>query len=276
MDRWGAQAFYFQPRANGTDGSQRFHLAGAALDIPMDGTLTLSEVMEADHTGALENGVAIRSATRHFPGVRYAIRTDKFAFEGEFVAQRGSAKPVATGAKTITYSGSAGSMSGLWKQDLGRLGDGVARLSVAEGSGDNPASATRNEGFHPSFGRRFDGLERDGWGDFFGATVYDAIGPSTTTANGLPAGISGIRVVRAGVTLPEYRRIRADLDLYLFRAVQTASSASLGHETDFRLSYAVKDRLLFRASAAFFTPGAAMGPKAISAKRVTFEISGKF
>lgn len=276
LERWGAQAFYYQPRATGTGGADRVHLAGAALDFKSDGTLTFYEVLEADHASPVESGVRLRSAVRHFPGLRYQVRNDQFAFEGEGALQRGSAEPAAAGAKNISYRGAAASLSGLWRQDLGRFGSGMARLSVAEGSGDNPSTAGKNEGFFPSFGHRFDGLERDGWGDFFGASLYDAIGPSTTTANGLPAGVSGIRVVRLGVTPPDYRGIRLDLDFLRFEASQAPASREIGHEYDLRLSYAVKDRLLFRLTGAFFSAGKALSAKHASARRIGLEVSGRF
>ena len=273
---WGAQVFYFQPDAHGTAGADRLHLAGAELDIQLDGILTLSDIIEADHTGALENGVPMRLAERQFPGVRYTVRTDQFAFAGEAVMERGSAKPQDPTLAKVKYEGSAAVMEGVWKQDLGRLGWGSARLSVAQGSGDNPATPDKDEAFRPTFGHRYDGLERDGWGDYFGASLYDAIGPSTTTVNGLPANVSGIRVVRAGVTLPEIHKVRPDLDYYLYQASTAPGSHDLGSEIDIRLTYAIKDRLLFRLSAAYFSPGNAMGATKTGGSRYGIEASGRF
>lgn len=273
---WGGQAFYFQPRAGGTSAADRLHLAGAALDLPTDGVLTVSHVIEADHSGVTEAGIAMRSAVRHFPGLRYTVRTDQFAFEGEGVLQRGSATPLAAGASKVAYRGSAGQLLGLWRQEMGRFGAGTARLGVMEASGDDPATAGKNEAFFPTFGHRYDGLERDGWGEFFGASPYDAIGPSTTTANGLPAGVSGLRSVRVGATLPLFHDIRFDVDYYLFRASKAPSSRDLGKELDLRGIYNIKERLFFKASAAFFSSGKALSPKSTSASRFLFEISGKF
>lgn len=276
---WKAQGYYFQPRSLSASASDKVHVAGLSLDIPLAGSLQLNEMVESDGSSFVENGTALRGAVRHFPGARYLLKTDQFAFEGEGVLQRGSARPAAPGAKDIPYKGTAGLITGTWKQDLGRFGIGLARLSAGESTGDN-ASTAANESFYPSFGHRFDGLERDGWGDFFGASLYDAIGPSTTTTNGLPPGLSGLRIVRLGVTPPKFLGMTLDLDYLLFQAGRAAAgSRSLGNELDLRLTYKVQDRLMLRLSGAFFTASHAIRPVGTGqakGQKFGFEVSGSF
>lgn len=114
----------------------------------------------------------------------------------------------------------------------------------------------------PSHGHRYDGLERDGMGEFFAATPYDAFGGrSTSTLSGLPVGVSGIQTVNIGFTPPAYYGIMLDIDYYLYQATRTASgpSTTLGREWDFKLRYRIHDKVSLQASAALFTIGPAIG-----------------
>ena len=73
---------------------------------------------------------------------------------------------------------------------LPRLGEGIARMSVARGSGDHADTPTRDEAFFPAHGHQFNGLDRSGFGDFFGATPYNAFGGNYGDKNLLlPPGI---------------------------------------------------------------------------------------
>ena len=110
--------------------------------------------------------------------------------------------------------------------------------------------------------------------------MYDAIGPSTTTQNGLPSGLTGLRVVRIGVTPPTFLGMTLDLDYFLYQASQAgAGSRSLGKEFDAKLSYKVEDRLLIRLVGAFFTAGTGIRPQGTgnaSGRKFSLEVSGRF
>lgn len=161
-------------------------------------------------------------------------------------------------------------------------------------SGDK-GDANKDNSFRPSFGHKFDGLERTGFGEFYGATLYDAVpstryssSASTPTVSGLPPGNSGIRVIGAGVTAHPTSLISVGIDYYVYTAQENssipgqanfspaASESSLGTELDIGIGFSYTSYMAFRASAAFFSPGKAYGNFGDDAHRFTVEAIGRF
>lgn len=297
---WGlkAEGFLFQAM-HPTQGNGTLDLLGGTLELPSEGTWQLNQLIERDRrdqlaavngcpavAGGLPAGCSVSQARRYITSLRYQIRTGPLVFDGEAAMQKGSATPTGPTAAPnhITYNGNAEVIKAKWRQtfyrskDTGRSIEGIARMSFARGSGDDPATATTDEAFFPSNGRRYDGLEREGFGEFFAATPYDAFGgQSTATATGLARGLSGIIALGFGATPPAWRGLVLDLDYYLYQADRTIGSGrALGTETDFRLRHDIKDRLTLRLTAAFFSGGSALNPGKPSARRYLFEASGRF
>lgn len=155
-------------------------------------------------------------------------------------------------------------------------------------SGDSGGGTDKS--FRPSFGHKYDGLERGGFGEFYGATLYDAQpsaaynpGASTSTVSGLPPGYSGMRVIGAGFTAHPTALLSIGFDYYVYTAQETASSSfplstaesSLGSEMDIGIGFAYTNYLSFRASASFFSPGKAYA-KQENARRYLIEAIGRF
>src|SRR6185312_10255656 len=169
-----------------------------------------------------------------------------------------------------------------WKQSLYHTGEGIARVSLARGSGDRGDTKTTDEAFYPSHGHRYDGFERSGFGDFYGATPYDAYGGnySTTTKSGLPSNTSGISVVGAGFTTPAYHGFLIDIDGYLYQATRASSSSgfgsTLGDELDLHLRYPIRDQFSLNAGMAYFKSGQITDTRKTVARRYSFEASGRF
>lgn len=258
-------------------------LAGFSLEIPTEGTWQINQMIEKDQTTqfvaplgcggstgpyAMPVGCLASKATRWFSSVRYQLTFGPLVFDGEAALQKGVATPTGpTAARNhITFNGNAQIVRAKWKQtfysnsETGRKIQGIARIVVARGSGDNPSTPTTDEAFFPSHGHRTDGLERAGFGEFFGATPYDAIQTqSTTTASGLLPNASGIATVGVGITPPAFHGVVLDVDYFLYQAdkVATGPHRTLGTELDLRLRYDIRDRLQFRASMAYFTAGPA-------------------
>jgi hypothetical protein len=156
-------------------------------------------------------------------------------------------------------------------------------------SGDSGGSD--DSSFHPEFAHRFDGLERSGFGEFYGATLYDAQPSfsynslaSTPSVSGLPAGYSGLRVIGAGVTTHPTDLLSIGVDYYVYSAEETpsptnfglgSSDSSLGTELDIGAGFAYTSYLTFRGSFALFSPGAAY-PNKSNATRILIEAIGRF
>ena len=293
-------------------GGNPLTLFGFAVDLPTDGVWQLNQLFEREQglepvygcTMSDAGGNAVTDTPgnpancysskvwRSFTSIRYNLSYGPFVFDGEAAIERGMATPAsnpdpdfaAAGAvapRRITYNGNAQVVRAKWKQSLPRMtGEGIARLGVARGSGDNPGTRTIDEAFFPSHGHQFDGLDRSGFGDFFGATPYNAFGGtygSTSTASGLPTQASGIIALDAGFTPPSYKNFTLDVDYYLFQAERINSgSRTLGTEWDFRLRRNVQDRFGVSATAALFSAGPALNPNGAKAQKYALNAFCRF
>lgn len=288
-----AEGFLFQDKNPQAATPNSLTLFGFSLDLPTEGTWQLNQLIEQDHAAQLvygctyagdpdAAGCSVSKALRSFTSARYQISYGPLVFDGEAAIEKGVATPTGPlpAPNHITYNGNAQVVRMKWKQSLYRTSsEGVARVSVARGTGDVPGTPTRDEAFYPSHGHRFNGLDRSGFGDFYGATPYDAFGGnySTSTKSGLPNGASGIIVVGAGYTPPSYAGFALDLDYFLFQAERVATGPrTLGSEWDVRLRYQIRDQFSLTAGLANFKSGLVTDPHNATARKYTFEASGRF
>ncbi len=267
-------------------------LAGASIDLPGEGVWQLNQLIERDRAqqtvygcnysgNPQPNGCLVSKAVRSFTSLRYQISYGPMVFDGEAAIEKGVATPtgLSPSPSHITYNGNAQVVRMKWKQALWKTGEGIARASVARGSGDDPGTNGKDEAFFPSRGHRYNGLERVGFGELFAATAYDGFGGnySTTTANGLRNGASGLVVVGAGYTPPSYKGVTIDIDFFLYQAERISSgSRTLGTEWDLRVRYPIRDQLNLAASMAYFRAGKFTDPGRSVARKYSFEASGRF
>ncbi len=154
-------------------------------------------------------------------------------------------------------------------------------------SGDSGGGT--DDSFHPSFGHQFDGMERSGFGEMYGATLYNAIpsnsygtSASSPSVSGLPQGNSGIRVIGAGVTTHPTALLSIGIDYFVYTAEESTnfspapSESSLGTELDIGMGFAYTNYLTFRATYALFSPGKAYGAFQDNAQRIAIEAVGHF
>lgn len=287
------EAFVFQDKnPQALSASSSLTLFGLSLAIPTEGTWEVNELVENDHSDQLVYGCTyagdpdlagcrVSRALRSFSSARYQINFGPMVFDGEAAMEKGVATPTgATPAPNhITYNANAQVVKMKWKQSLYKTGEGIARVSVARGSGDDTSTATSDEAFFPSHGHRFSGLERSGFGSFYSATPYDAYGGnySTSTKSGLPNGASGLIVVGAGYTPPAFWGFNLDLDYYLYQAERIANgSRTLGNEWDLGIRYPIKDQVNIALGLAYFKSGLVTDPNASIARKYSFEASARF
>ncbi len=287
-----AEAFLFNDR-NPIHGSPNsLDLVGFSLDLPGEGVWQLNQLLERDKAAQTvygcnypgnptPNGCGISSAMRSFTSLRYQISYGPLVFDGEAAMQKGSAVPTGTSPSPsrISYNGNAQVVRMKWKQSLYKSQQGIARASVARGTGDDPGTQFVDEAFFPSRGHRHNGLERVGFGELFAATPYDAFGGSTSssTASNLPNGTSGLVVVGFGYTPPAYRGFALDIDYFLYQAERIAAgSRTLGMEWDVRLRYPIRDQFNLAATMAYFKAGRATDAGQSVARKYSFEVSGRF
>lgn len=291
---WGmkAEGFIFNDRNPLQAGPNSLDMAGASLDLPSEGVWQLNQLIERDRATQLvygcsytgnpqANGCLVSKALRSFTSVRYQISYGPVVFDGEAAIQKGYATPTGPvpAANHITYNGNAQVVRMKWKQALWRTSPGIARVSFARGTGDNPGTPTTDEAFFPSRGHRHNGLERAGMGELFAATPYDAFGGnySTSTQSGLRQGASGLVVFGVGYTPPAYKGLTLDLDFFLYQAERISSGPrTLGTEWDARVRYPIRDQLSVSATMAYFRAGQFTDPGRSIARKYSFEVAGRF
>jgi hypothetical protein len=275
------------PGAGGT-----LALYGLSLDLPTEGNWQLNQLFERDRTNQSVFGCRYETpantgfcqasmAKRRFTSLRYQLNYGPMVFDGEAAYQGGSAVPTGPVAPPgkIGYEANAQVIKAKWKQSLYKLGEGIARMSVARGSGDDPGTPSRDEAFYPSHGHRFNGLERSGFGEFYNATPYDAYGGnySTSSISGLDRKASGIQVVGVGFTPPAWKGVALDVDYFLFQAERVQSGKrTLGREWDLKLRYNVEDRFALALTAAFFSAGAASPGPGSKARKYALDVFARF
>lgn len=289
---WGLRLEGFAMAAKAAmAGPNSLGFAGASIYLPSEGTWSLHQLFETDRRSQVvygcsflnmgPEGCQVSKARRSFTSVRYQINYGPIVFDGEAAIQRGAATPTgANPARThIIYSGDAQVVKAKWKQGMYKWGEGIARISVARGSGDDQGTGTTDEAFFPSHGHRFEGMDRKGFGEFFGATPYDAFAGnySTTTVSGLRAGHSGITAVSGGFTPPSYKGLTLDIDYYLYQVTRVVrGSRSLGSEWNFRFRYPIQEHFSISATAAVFHVGNASNADRGRARKYSMEVYGRF
>jgi|GEM_PF-3137311 len=298
-DQMKAEAFAFVDKdPNAIGPSNNLMLYGGSLGIPTDGLWQVNELVEQEQGDAIVYGCSADSsigygcqaskAIRSFTSLRYAISYGDIFFDGEAALEKGTATPdgPTPAPGHITYDGNAEVIRAKWKQPLYHTaGEGIASITLARGSGDKAGTGTTDEAFYPTHGAQYDGLERTGFGDFYGATPYSALGGnyatagSSVTRSGLPSGDSGITTVGFAYAFPSFRGFVLDVAYYLFMTDQVSSQAldrTLGNEYDAHLKYQIRDQLTLSAGMAYFRAGAATDTDLSVAHKFTLEFKGRF
>lgn len=247
--RLNGEVFFFRPNKDPGFAS----LYGGGIHYQSnEGLWHLYHMRETADIPATEPGGTYNSQKKQFTGVRYLFNHKQLNFDGEFVLQRGSARK--GGGGDADYNGHAFLIKGAWSQNLGMFGASKMRLAYGKSSGNPGQVADKDKAFFADFGHRYKALERDGFGDIIGASLYDMI-QTSNTANGMPHGVSGLNIINLGADIP-YKKIVVSADFYNFRAAQNAGGGSkqLGTELDLRAAYSMGDNLRLKAVYAVFKP----------------------
>jgi hypothetical protein len=248
---------------------------GASFYLPSDeGLWQFYYFKNTDGSPAQESGFNLNDRTKNYTGIRYFLSRGNLSFDGEFVKQTG--KAVKTAGGNIDYNGHAFMMKGSWRQKMGFLGKVKARLAYGKSSGNSSAVTDTDKMFLPTFGHKYKGFERDGYGAIMGASLYDTI-KTSNTVNGLPDGVSGLNIIGFGIDFP-YKKLLLSIDFMKFRAAQNISGDSLqiGSELDLNIVYPMSESLSLKAVYATFTPQGVYAPLTEKTKLASFAIVGKF
>ncbi len=261
-------------------------------------------VMERNNTGApysnitTTNSVVSDKISRSYYDLQVSGRLEQGAFyNAEYVMQSGKAN---IPGQEVKLSGSALTFEGGFDFIHPRYKRMVLAFVFMQGSGDDVFTKDQDERFLPSFGRKYDGLERVGAGDFFAATPYSFFNQSRAIVNRPIGGsavnstfsydsiFSGIRVYGFRGSVTPWDAFTAGLEFYLYTArekpVQGASGPGLspitiddgdiGRELVISARYNYSKKVNFTIRWGKFFPGVLLND--IGSSRLMIEAQGKF
>lgn len=198
--------------------------------------------------------------------VEYALGKGKAQLPGGGVKIQGVGEKIELGAQSDTAK-------------FGRFG---VKAVYASGSGDDPGTTDKDESFRPTHAHRWDGLQRSGYGQHFGASLSDAYDPNapfSPTATGLPNGASGIKTLGFGIFTVQKVNWTGNIDYYTFDSrvkVPGSNQKSLGAELDLGVVYRFTGYVTFALGSATFFPGDVFGESTAKVTRYTAETSIHF
>ncbi|MBL0057623.1 MAG: hypothetical protein IPP35_00505 [Elusimicrobia bacterium] len=211
---------------------------------------------------------------RNFYDLRLFGNLKDAYYKMEVAMEKGDAN-VGPGGVNTTIAGLGERLELGAQSDTAKFGRFGVKALYASGSGDDPGTADKDEAFRASFAGRWDGLQRAGWGQHFGATLSDAYSPSSPfspTDTGLPPGASGIKTMGLGIFTVQKIHWTGSLDYYTYDSrVKVAGQNSLGAELDAGLSFRYTGFVTFNLGMAYFFPGDLYGPTASKVTRYTAE-----
>ncbi len=271
------EIFSFEPiSSQGQNSAGSANVYGASLGLPLEGLWQAYTVFENDYNTKQTLSMPVKKVFRQFSGVRYTINYNYLEFDGEAVFQGGSAALSTPNSGNIKFGGSAFLMQAKWAQPLGTMGTGKVRMTVGRGSGDKAGTTKTDEAFFPRFGRRYEGIERSGFGSILGATLYDCLATSSTLS-GLPGSASGIQIFGAGVTMPPYKGFIFDFDWYLLKADRVAGGdRNIGTEINIKAAYPMGDKLKIQLAWGIFNPSAVYYSKSKAPSLLSIETTARF
>lgn len=257
-------------------------------------------MMEDDRTGTPYSYLsATAPATtdkikRQFFDLQVGGQLEKGAFySAEYAMQKGKAQ---IPGKEVTLSGSALTFEGGFDFIHPRYKRMILAFVFMQGSGDEFVSKDEDEAFKPSFGHKYDGLERAGKGEFFAATPYsfyneDKLMMVTKDTKGnivqqFPYKnlFSGLRTFGFRGSVNPWTPFVAGLEFYIHTARETPNLGNgapttindneLGRELVITGSYVYANRIHFAIRWGKFFP--AVNLNDIGSSRITFETSARF
>lgn len=243
---------------------------------------TLSCVQES-RTGAQTYVLATGTTTslsdsRRFYSLRLHGNLKDAYYKLEYDLQDGSAAVDPVGR--IALSGQGYKIELGAQNDTPRYGRFGVRGIFASGSADDPGTKDQDEAFRPTYAHRWDGFERAGYGQFFAATLSDALDPTQPYARdvtGLPSGFSGVRTLGLGVFTTQKVNWTGALDYYTYETVnKPTGSNKLGAEVDADITYRYTGFVTLNVGVAYFIPGEVFGPDKARAMRTYAEAHVRF
>jgi len=271
--------------AEGLGANDDFDLSGAVLGTNREhNRWELAYVREKNSgqsTYILPTATATATqVTRWFLDLRLFGNLKDAFYKLEYIRQYGDADLQTTPAANMDIRGEA------YKLELGAQTDNYkwgrfgVRALYAQGSGDDAGTKGTDEAFRPTFAKRWDGLQRAGYGQHYAATmsdVYDPNAPFSPTATGLPIGFSGVKTMGLGINSTQGVRWTGTLEYFTYNALTKPTGKNdLGAEIDANVLYRYTGFVTFNVGMTYFFPGEVYGSDASRVTRYHGEAHVRF
>lgn len=299
---WGIRGHLFTAKARETfngENDQDLHLAGLSTNWGIH-NLRLGFVMEQDKSGSPYNSISATAPvtaneiSRRFIDLQVDGRLEQGAFyKAEYAMQMGTAKLPGVDVK---LSGSALTFEGGFDFVHPRYRRMILAFVFMQGSGDDKSTEAEDEKFKPSFGHKYDGLEPDGYGEFFAATPYSFFNEDKVIVQnqvGRAGAIqsfpytwlfSGMRMFGFRGSINPWEPFTAGLEFYLYSAretpdirnkgLTTITETAIGRELILKGTYTYAKRVNFSLRWGKFFPNATLNN--LGSSRFILEASAKF
>lgn len=264
-------------------GAEDFDLNGAVLGTDRRHNRWefgwIQEQNRADSTYVIGGGTAAANGfLRRFYDIRLYGNLKDAYYKLEYAMQSGEANMA--GGTNVKLKGHAEKLELGAQTDNVKWGRFGVRALYALGSGDDMGTPNQDEAFRPTFSKRWDGLQRSGFGRQYAATVSDAYSnsdPFSPTATGLPPGFSGIKTMGLGIFSTQGVKWTGAIDYFLYNALTKPTGKNdLGAELDAAVTFRYTGFVTFELGAAYFFPGEAYGELASRVTRYTAEANVHF
>lgn len=263
--------------------------------------IKLGWIWERDRSGTLYSNlnssvpVTAEQISRKFLNLQLDGKLERGAFyKAEYVLQKGSVK---LPDQEISLSGSALTFEGGFDFVHPRYKRMILSFIFMQGSGDDAGTKDEDEKFNPSFGHKFDGLERAGAGEFFAATPYSFFNEAKVRVitfrdkdgkvlQSFPyqSLFSGVRTFGFKGSVNPWETFIAGLEFYIYNARSTpdirdgapttVNDNELGRELVISASYLYAKRIQAIIRWGKFFPSANLNN--VGSSRLILEISGRF
>jgi hypothetical protein len=236
-----------------------FGVYGGNIKFKIFPEIEIGVYQERNDTGfAYEKGVfidssayVIKSDIKTFYDIRLTGGNQKYKYRLEAAQQTG--KFVKTSTDTTDYEAFAFIAEGSWKGLLlNRQSNAKMIFSYAEAENDNS--------FNPTFARRYDGIQRVGYGTLFAASSSDSFLI-------LPEGYRGINTIGVNFDITPWNFLQTGFGFYMYSASDAPSDAGdagfsklygaktdLGNEFDFFVKYEYLNYFDINLMFAMYTP----------------------
>ncbi len=238
-----------------------FSVYGGSLKIKMAPVIEIGIYQERNNTGfEYEKGVladtstqTIRYDNKTFYDLRITGGNKKYKYRLEGAQQKGELVRSTATAENTEYDAYAFVLEGSWSGTILKAQSNAKLMfSYADAKGDNA--------FNPTLARRYNGLQRIGYGTLFAANSADSFFI-------LPDEYGGINTLGAQFDVSPWNFLQTGIGFFLFSATDAppdagnpgfaeiyGAKADLGNEFDFFVKYSYKHYFDAGLSIAVYTP----------------------